>query len=101
MKKGTICIALFCLLAPVASLRAADGGDALFRNKCGACHVKGGEAAPVNPGEKAASVWEKYFKRGRHPVGLNVSEAELELVLRYLMERAADSDKPEMLAIPK
>ncbi|NTV15249.1 MAG: cytochrome c [Desulfobulbaceae bacterium] len=73
----------------------------MFKAKCGACHIKGGEAAPVNPGEKAASVWEKYFKRGRHPVDLKMTESEIGVVVQYLINHAADSDHPEMLAIPK
>ena len=63
--------------------------------------MKGGEAAPVNPGEKAGSVWVKYFKRGRHPVDLNISEGDMDSIIEYLEGHAADSDQPQMLAIPK
>lgn len=101
MKKGTISIVALCLLALASSAWAGSGGDALFKKKCGSCHLRGGEAAPVNPGEKAGSVWEKYFKRGRHPVDLNISESEMDIILEYLQDHAADSDKPEMSAIPK
>lgn len=101
MKNCLACVAVLCLLAPATIARSAGGGESLFKAKCGACHVKGGEAPPVNPGEKAASVWEKYFKRGRHPVDLKMAEGEVGVVVQYLMDHAADSDKPEMLAIPK
>lgn len=101
LKKCSICITVLCLLVLASSAWSADSGDSLFKAKCGACHVKGGEAPPVNPGDKAASIWDKYFRRGRHPVEMKISEDELVVVVKYLMNRAADSDQPEMLAIPK
>ena len=81
----------------------AASGQALFIDKCASCHRNGGEAAPVNPADKAGIVWDKYFKRGRHPVALEtkMSEAELEAVKEYLMKHAADSDQPEAAVIPK
>lgn len=63
--------------------------------------MRGGAAAPVNPGEKAASVWIKYFKRGRHPVAIGISEEQMATIIGYLEDHAADSDQPQMLAIPK
>ena len=101
MKKISICLAAFCLLAFSASAWAGKAEEALFKNHCGACHMKGGEAAPVNPGDKAGSVWVKYFKRGRHPVELNIPEGEMDSILEYLEAHAADSDQPEMSAMPK
>jgi mono/diheme cytochrome c family protein len=80
----------------------ADGGD-IFRQKCGSCHQKGGQAPPVNPADKAAVVWEKFFDRNRHPVDLSatLAEADLKSVVEYLQKFAADSDRPETAAIPK
>ena len=101
MKKGLFLVVALCLLASAYSARAGNGGDALFKEKCGSCHLRGGEAAPINPGEKAGSVWDKYFKRGRHPVALNISDSDMEIILQYLQDHAADSDRPEMSAIPK
>ena len=93
MSLGTI---LFSTAAWAAS------GAALFVQKCGVCHTRGGQASPVNPADKAGLVWEKYFKRGRHPVEFaQTSEAELEAVIDYLKEHAADSDQPVAAAIPK
>jgi len=81
----------------------AASGPALFIDKCASCHRNGGEAAPVNPADKAAVVWDKYFKRGRHPVAMamHLSDAELEAVKGDLMDHAADSDQPEAAVIPK
>ena len=94
-----------CLVISAAILSTsayADGGT-LFRQKCGSCHMKGGEAAPVNPADKAAVVWKKFFDRGRHRGDLSetLADAELESVVQYLQEFAADSDRPETAAIPK
>lgn len=89
----------FLSLLPVAG-SAADG-ETLFIGKCGSCHKRGGQAAPVNPADKAGRVWEKYFKRGRHPVDLGMSDSDLQLVVKYLVDHAADSDQPAAAVIPK
>ncbi|MBN2232115.1 MAG: hypothetical protein JW781_04735 [Deltaproteobacteria bacterium] len=74
----------------------------MFISRCGSCHQRGGATEPVNPGDKAAIVWEKYFKRKRHPTSLKeLSEDEMQLIIQYLCDHAADSDKPESAAIPK
>ena len=87
------------LMLPAAVCSA--GGEAKFLEKCGTCHKKGGQAAVVNPADKAGRVWEKYFARGRHPVDLGMSDADLELVVEYLNDHAADSDQPATAVIPK
>ncbi|OCC15420.1 hypothetical protein DBT_1167 [Dissulfuribacter thermophilus] len=71
--------------------------------KCGACHKKGGKAAPVNPADKAGRVWEKYFKRNRHRVDIskNISTEELSRIINYLKGHAADSDQPAAAVIPR
>ena len=101
MKKVSVFLAALCLLAFTGSAWASNASEALFKEKCGSCHMRGGAAAPVNPGEKAASVWVKYFKRGRHPVELNVSEGDMDTILEFLEEYAADSDQPQMSVIPQ
>ncbi|MFZ5764742.1 MAG: c-type cytochrome [Thermodesulfobacteriota bacterium] len=101
MKWGIMCC-LVLVTAMTAGPASADG-SALFRGKCGSCHQKGGQAAPVNPADKAAVVWEKFFDRNRHSVDLSpiLSADELTEVVAYLKKFAADSDRPETAAIPK
>ena len=78
------------------------GGRAIFIRECGACHRINGKADPVNPGDKAAIVWKKYFKRKRHPVDLsNISDEDMASILKYLRDHAADSEQPESAVIPK
>ena len=101
MKIVSSFLVAFSWLALTAVAWADEGGEALFKSQCGSCHMKGGAAAPVNPGDKAARVWVKYFKRQRHPVDLEVSEGDLDSILEYLEDHAADSDQPQMLAIPQ
>ena len=103
MKWRLICCSAATLAAFSVTAFAADEGTSLYRQKCGACHIKGGQAAPVNPADKAAIVWKKYFQRGRHKVDFSseISDADLKHVLAYLQDHAADSDKPETAAIPK
>ncbi len=84
----------------MATSAQADGGT-LFRGKCGSCHKKGGSAAVVNPADKAAVVWQKFFKRGRHKTDMGVADADLQSIIEYLQAYAADSDRPETAAIPK
>ncbi len=91
----TLCLFLF------ASTSWA-GGQEIFVKNCGACHKSGGKAPPVNPADKAAVVWEKYFKRHRHPVDLSsISPGDMETIIKYLKDHAADSDQPVAAAIPK
>ncbi len=80
----------------------AENGT-LFVKKCGACHRKDGKAPPINPADKAALVWKRYFKRKRHPIDLSniITPNELQQILTYLQEHAADSDQPEAAVIPK
>ncbi len=92
------------LLTLALSISAwAGGAEAIFVEKCGSCHAKGGETAPVNPADKAGLVWKKYFKRGRHPGNLSahVNDAEMAEIMSYLQDHAADSDHPVAAAIPK
>lgn len=100
MERRLVCI-LTSLAVLVSTTAWAAGGADLFVQRCGACHKRGGEAASVNPADKAARVWEKYFARGRHPVDLGMGEADLQAVIQYLKDHAADSDQPAAAVIPK
>jgi len=81
---------------------ATASDPALFLAKCGVCHSKGGQAASINPADKAGAVWKKYFERGRHPVDISsISAADLEKIVEFLVAGAADSEKPAAAVIPK
>jgi mono/diheme cytochrome c family protein len=101
LKRVSILLVALSWVVAVTFAWADDGAEALFKQQCGVCHMKGGEAAPVNPGDKAARVWVKYFKRDRHPVTLNIPEESMDVLVEYLEDHAADSDQPQMLAIPR
>lgn len=94
--------ATMCLVFASVSYAAASNLD-VFLDKCGSCHKKDAQAAPVNPADKAGVVWVKYFKRGRHPVDLSagVSADEMASVIKFLQNHAADSDHPVAAIIPK
>ena len=85
----------------LAAGSALAGGQDLFVGKCGACHKSGGQAASVNPADKAGRVWKKYFKRGRHPVDMGIDDGTLQDIISYLVDHAADSDQPAAAVIPK
>ncbi len=81
----------------------ADGKQ-LFLDKCGSCHGAGKEAAAINPANLASSQWENYFKRNKHQrkkdISGIISAADQQQILDYLTANAADSDHPEVAAIP-
>ncbi len=100
---------VLCLLLVIVVFMATRNSFAetqeekLFIQKCAVCHKKGGKAPPVNPADKAAIVWEKYFKRHRHPIDLSkkISSSEMKIIIEYLKSHAADSDQPLEAVIPK
>ncbi len=94
---------LSCAIIVGFGAGAYAGDEALFVSKCGACHKKGGEAPPVNPADKAGSVWVKYFKRHRHPTDLSasISPDELKKIIEFLKDHAADSEQPAAAVIPE
>ena len=100
MKKLLIQMTITAFLCGTAAMAAADS-QGMFLSKCGNCHKRGGQAAVVNPADKAGRVWEKYFARGRHPVDMGISEDDLAAVIQYLTDHAADSDQPAAAVIPK
>ena len=102
MGKSLILKTLLFGLVLAASGAWAGGAD-LFLEKCLKCHSKTGKAAPISPADKSASVWERYFERGRHPVDLSplITPGEMEEILLTLKTHAADSDQPLAAVIPK
>lgn len=102
MKRRLALSAVLSLAILAPSAMAGDGAS-MFVEKCGSCHVKGGQAAPVNPADKASVVWGKYFKRGRHAVDFSstINGEEIATVVEYLKAHAADSDQPAVAVIPK
>lgn len=90
-------------LAMLSTSAMADDGANMFLQKCGSCHVKGGQATPVNPADKASIVWNKFFTRGRHAVDFSqtISGGDLRVIVQYLKDHAADSDQPAVAVIPK
>jgi len=94
-------LSLTVLLLFLAITSWADGQEAFLKN-CKSCHKAGGIALSVNPTDKAAVVWKKYFKRKRHPIDISsISADDMQAILRYLQDHAADSDHPEAAAIPR
>lgn len=100
MKKLLVQMSIGVLICCAATIAVADS-QGMFLDKCGSCHKKAGEAAVVNPADKAGRVWEKYFARGRHPVDIGISDGDLETIVAFLSKHAADSDQPATAVIPK
>lgn len=101
---GWLCrVCLILLTVTFFTGRAGASDLDIFLTRCGNCHKTGGEAAPVNPADKAGLVWKKYFQRNRHAIDLSstITELELERILAFLEHHAADSDHPVAAIIPK
>ena len=96
MRAGMIVAALVLCMAP--GLYAADG-KAVFTGKCLECHGVSGKGGKVLPGRYAVLQWQRFFRENRHARKLDISsrftQEELDAVLEYLSEHAADSEKPE------
>ena len=99
--KQILTVTILSLVLAISICHAQSGGKDAFINKCGACHKIDSEASPVNPGDKAAVVWKKYFKRRRHPVDLSsITADDMANIIQYLRDHAADSEQPESAVIP-
>ena len=95
--KGLIVAAALALvLAP--GLYGADG-KAVFTGKCLECHGASGKGGKVLPAKYAVRQWQRFFSENRHARKMDISSRftreELEAVLKYLTDHAADSEKPE------
>jgi mono/diheme cytochrome c family protein len=98
-----ICGGLGLAMLALPNQCLADGKQ-VFVDKCGSCHGAGKEAASINPANLASSQWKNYFKRNKHKRKKDISgivtPADNEQILKYLIDNAADSDHPEVAAIP-
>ncbi len=103
--KNLLALLLFmgAILFAYALLSHAATGRDVFLNQCGACHGRGKEADVFAPTKYAASQWERFFKRNKHQrkkdISDRFSESELIMVKEYLVEHAADSDRPEAIGL--
>ncbi len=102
MKKIAICFVFFMfpglLLYNSSSWPVSADGETLFNSKCGGCHAKGLRGPVFAPVKYASIQWERFFKRNKHKrkedISGAVSPMELELIKQYLIDHAADSDRP-------
>ena len=99
---GAIILTGLCLLILTAAGVHAGGQD-IFISQCGACHRAGGEAPVFAPTKYASRQWERFFVRNTHKrkkdISHNFTPGELELVKKYLMDHAADSDQPVAIGL--
>jgi len=92
-----ICVLVVILLRFSTPAMAADGEN-VFKGVCGGCHGKGGEARDISPVKFAGKQWERFFNKKRHnrkkDISELLSEQDQTALIEYLIEHAADSDKP-------
>lgn len=99
-KKLLILILCAVALGFFASLSAGDAqAKNLFISKCGQCHKTGGSAPIFAPTKYAAKQWERFFSRNKHQrkkdISEKVTQKELDIIEKYLINHAADSSQPE------
>ncbi|MCP4049683.1 MAG: cytochrome c [bacterium] len=77
---------------------SGQDGETLFNTKCCKCHKKDGTAPLFGPVKYASSQWERFFTRNKHKrkkdISNEVSAEEVATIKKYLIDHAADSDRP-------
>ena len=99
--------AIYFLICGMLTLFAATGafgsGKDVYTNKCCSCHKAGGDAPVFYPAKYAAIQWEKFFARRKHMRYQDISDQfspyELQAVEEYLIDHAADSERPEAIGL--
>ena len=93
---GLVFFVLLGLVVHSPGLSLTDG-ETLFDMKCGKCHARG-NATAFGPVKYASVQWERFFKRNKHgrkkDISQEVSEEEIKQIKKYLVDHAADSDRP-------
>lgn len=94
----SLLLLFFCINVQSPMAYALDG-ETLFQTKCAGCHASsGGVAQSFSPVKYASSQWERFFKRNKHQRKKDTSKEilpeEIELIKNYLINHAADSDRP-------
>jgi len=81
-----------------AGSAGTDEGKTLFQDKCGQCHRSGTDVPVFAPVKYASIQWERFFKRNKHKRKKDISDlvtsAQITEIKQYLMDHAADSDRP-------
>lgn len=90
-------ICLIGMLLFTGTSRSADG-ESLFVSKCGKCHHADGDAPSIAPVKYASVQWKRFFERDKHKrkkdISSEITAQELALIEQYLIDHAADSDRP-------
>ena len=101
MKKfiSFIALVLFLCISVQSSISYAPDGETLFQTKCAGCHASSrGVAQSFAPVKYASSQWVRFFERNKHQRKKDISNEilpeEIELIKNYLINHAADSDRP-------
>ncbi|MBN1931620.1 MAG: cytochrome c [Desulfobacterales bacterium] len=94
-----IILLLFLCISVQSHTSYAFDGEALFKTKCAGCHANGsGVAQSFAPVKYASSQWERFFERNKHERKKDISKEilpeEIKLIKNYLINHAADSDRP-------
>jgi len=93
---------LVFFLAFFAGKKEVTGKD-LFKEKCRSCHIEGGKAKAISPSDLIQSQWERFFKEEfekvhkdlKDPAFEKITKEEIEKIKKFVIEHAADTEKPE------
>ena len=101
----TVCFIglIFIFVLSSISLQSFDK-KSLFINKCCSCHNVSGVAKTISPSMNAIKQWKRFFMKNKHKrkykdISALVSEVESGAILSYLIEHAADSQKPQAFGL--
>ncbi len=99
MKKyiGIMILLLFMGMMTAGRSNSVDG-ESLFKSGCGQCHAGGKNAPDFAPVKFAEVQWKRFFKRNKHKRKADISDKvcrkKIPLIEQYLVDHAADSDRP-------
>ena len=91
-------IAMIVFAVSVSFSGQSEDGEELFQSRCGTCHKSGGESTVFAPVKYASVQWNRFFERNKHrrkkDISSQIGPDELEKIKQYLVDHAADSDRP-------
>jgi len=96
----SILVLCFAICIGLAEKGNPQKGKTLFAKNCRSCHVKDGKAKPLYAGRRKQADWQAAFAKGKYmtypckDVWQKLSDQDIQDLLAYFMEEAADGVMP-------
>jgi len=96
----SILVLCFAIGIGLAEKGNPQKGKTIFIKNCRSCHVKDGKAKPLYAGRRKQADWQAAFAKGKYmtypckDVWQKLSDQDIQDLLAYFMEEAADGVMP-------